>query len=431
MPTIDIGIDPSVFNSIYVPFLEQNNRIQIYFGGASSGKSVFVAQKKVYQHLMYPGEQMPRKTLVVRKVHNTVRHSAFAEISNVIKQWGLNEKVFRIIPSKLEIHRVDGRSSFICAGLDDVDRLKSIQGVTDVWLEEATETSEDDIKQLNLRLRGKRDLPKEFVLTYNPISALHHLKRNFHDRKHGNVSILKTTYKDNKFLDDEDRSEIEKLKEQDPVFYKIYGLGDWGILGNLVYTNYVIDDFDRKALFDYRHMRYGADWGFNHPSCILEVAYKDDEIFICDGIYAKGLTNMELINEAKCWLKHRKVGDVRIVADSSEPDRILEFKRAGFSIVGAEKGKDSIKFGIDFLRRKKRHIHSSMQDYINEIQSYSYRKDRDGNVLDEPVDMNNHYMDAERYAFERDSKREFGVSFKELTKAREPSLTAGIMTEEF
>ena len=143
-----------------------------------------------------------------------------------------------------------GRTSFICAGLDDVQRLKSIQGVTDIWFEEPTEASKTDFQQLNLRLRGKRDLPKEICMSFNPISALHWLKATFFDIPNDRVSILKSTYRDNKFLDDEDREQIEWLKQEDPQYYEIYGLGNWGELGDHVYSNYVVEKFDKNKFDD-------------------------------------------------------------------------------------------------------------------------------------------------------------------------------------
>jgi phage terminase large subunit len=376
-----------------LPYLGNGKRIEIFYGGASSGKSVFIAQKKVYQHLKERG----RKTLVVRKVGKTLRHSTFAEIKKVITEWGLNHVLFRVNKSDMEITRVDGGSQFVFAGLDDVEKLKSIQGITDIWIEEATEITQEDFQQLNLRLRGKGGPSKHIIMSFNPVSALSWIKKFFFDTTSDNLKILKTTYKHNRFIDDEDKAEIERLKTVDPVYYQIYALGNWGVIGNLVYTNYVEEEFDRDAFND-SQIYQGLDWGYNDPSAFIKVGYKDGEIYIMNSLYVKGLTNTELMSVAggEKWIDRKKI----IIADSSEPARIKEWRNHDWKVRPAKKGKDSVKFGIDFIRRHKIHIHPENQDYINEIQGYAYREDKDGHVLEEPIDFNDHLMAAKRYAFE-------------------------------
>ena len=408
---IDFKLDKSVFNETFYPYLEKDKGDEVYYGGASSGKSVFVAQKKVFQHLKDAG----RKTLVARKVARTLRQSVFAEVCNVLSEWHLMNKVFRVNKSDMEITRVDNATKFVFAGLDDVEKLKSIQGITDVWVEEATEISFKDYTQLKLRARHGR-FANQMILTYNPVSALSWLKGVFHDRPDPDRLIVKTTYKDNRFLKQETRDFIERLAIDDPEYYKIYGLGDWGVLGNLVYSNYIIESFDTNAFND-SDIYYGLDWGYNDPSAFVKMAYKDREIYILDGLYRSGLTNLELMRE----VEERFGKDMRITADSSEPARIEEWRKAGWKIEGAEKGKDSVKFGIDFCRRHLIRIHENMVEFAGEIQSYGYRENKqstgeDDKYLEEPIDARNHYMDAMRYgfeklAYERPRPIDMGISF--------------------
>ena len=393
---IDIEISKKVFNEVYIPHLDSDKkyRFEHIYGGAGSGKSVFVAQKKVYQHLRDVG----RKTLVVRKVGKTSRHSTFAEIRSVIGTWDC-EKLFKINKSDLEITNYVNRNQFIFTGLDDVEKLKSIHGITDVWIEEAAEITREDFQQLNLRLRGIGPIPKQITFTYNPISALSWIKADFHDAEVDNGIILKTTYKHNRFLDEEYIGVIEDLKNKDPIYYQIYALGNWGVLGNLVFTNYEVESFDIKdenGNFLFEKVFNGIDWGFNDPSALVRIGLRDSELYVFDGLYAKGLTNTELIDEAENVITR---GDL-FTADSSEPARIKEWRKKGFNVRSAKKGKDSVRFGIDFIRRHRIHIHPSMQEFINEIQGYVYKKDKDGNTLEEPLDFKNHYMDAMRYALE-------------------------------
>jgi len=387
---ININISKKIFNNIYLSYLENETRFEIFYGGAGSGKSRFVFQRNLLRHL----KPLKRKTLIIRKVGRTSRHSTFAETTGLISEWDVN-KLFKINKSDMEITCMNG-NKMIFSGLDDVEKLKSISGITDIIIEEATEISEDDLNQLNLRLRGKTEVKQQITMMFNPISALHWIKKRFFDLRSEDVTILKTTYKDNKFLNQDYIKQIENLKTQDPVYYEIYALGNWGVLGNLVYTNYEVFDFDCERFFNNSYA--GLDWGFNDPSAYIKVAYYDSELWVWDEYYRSGLTNSELMNELESEKKQR------ITADSSEPARIKEFKQNGFKINEAIKGKDSIKFGIDFIRRHKINIHTKCSNFLKEIQGYSYRKDKDGNVLEEPVDFNNHLMDALRYALEELSK---------------------------
>lgn len=411
MSRINVEISKSVFNPVYLPYLDNDTRFEVFYGGASSGKSVFVAQKKVYQHLLAPG----RHTLVVRKVARTLRHSAFAEVVGVIRRWNLYNTVFRVNKSDMEIIRIDDKSRFIFAGLDDVEKLKSIRGVTDQWIEEASEITEDDFKQLNLRMRGQTGFPKQIDLTFNPISALSWQKRFFFDFPKPNATVLKTTYLDNQFLEEEDRQEIEALKERDPMYYKIYGLGEWGVIGNLVYTNYVIEEFDDTEFSD-TQVYQGIDWGFNDPSVFIKIGFKDAEIYILDYVYKKKHTNIEFLQAVE--QRNGKYENDRSVpafmknkptkADSSEPARIKEWRQKGWMVIPARKGHGSVKFRIDFIRRHRIHIQPWQQEFVNEITSYCYREVQTSvNGLpkaipdpDNPVDFNNHLMDAMGYALE-------------------------------
>ena len=384
--TVSVKINP-----VYFDYLDSDARYEIFYGGAGSGKSVFAAQKKVLQHLRDKG----RRTLVLRKVKNTIRGSVFAQIKEVIYDMGVKHK-FNIpkgASGHFDITGPDG-NEFVFAGLDDAEKLKSIVGITDVWVEEAPELNEEDFKQVDLRLRGKGKYPKQIILTYNPVSALSWLKSYFHDVNRDNCTILKTTYKDNLFIDDEYVQMLEEMKDRDYVYYQIYALGEWGVLGNLIFTNYIIEDIPTEDHY-YGSIYQGIDFGFNDPSAYVKVGLKDDELYIYDELYLRGLTNNELIPYVK-----ERLSKGKIVADSSEPDRIKEFRQKGVDMTSAVKGKDSVKAGLDWAKRKRIHIHPSCVNFINEIQSYKYREDKDGNIYDEPVDMNNHLMDAFRYALE-------------------------------
>ena len=391
--SIEIKINRNVFNDVYIPFLYNDKRTEIYYGGAGSGKSVFVAQKMIIKWL-----QGGHNILIVRKTMRTNRKSTFALIRQILSFWKIDPNWYEVNRSELVVTNKINHSQIIFAGLDDVEKLKSITfetGIlTDIWVEEANEITESDYNQLDLRLRGRCSVSFQITMTFNPVSALSWIKKRFFDQIDESVSILKTTYKDNKFIDEEYKKKLESLKDIDPVYYKIYAIGDWGVIGNLIFSNYIIEEFDIERFSDFL---CGIDFGFNHPSACLKIAESDDDIFICDEIYERGLTNSDLIE----MVDKRFGKGYRICADSAEPDRILEFRRAGFNIYASVKGKDSVKHGLDWLKRRRIHIHKkNCPNTAAEIQTFKYREDRDGNVLEEPVDFKNDAMSALRYGIE-------------------------------
>lgn len=233
---VNIKISKKVFNEIYLPYLENRDRYLIFYGGGSSGKSYFVAEKLIYQ-LIHPKRC---NVLVVRQTGDTNRKSTFALFKQVIGNWKL-KKYFKINESDMHITcRLTGNEVIFC-GLDDIEKLKSTTfengELTDIWVEEATECLEDDINQLKVRLRGGTS-KKQMILTFNPVNIRHWIKRHFIDSKIATVCF--STYKDNKFLSDDDRKALEDLKYSDKYTYEVYCLGKWGILGKTVFDARVI-----------------------------------------------------------------------------------------------------------------------------------------------------------------------------------------------
>ena len=179
-------------------------RFLILYGGAGSGKSYAAAQKILTRIL----SEAPHKILVIRKVAATLRHSVYALFKELIYNEGL-EAFFKFNESSLEITNTLNNNKIIFKGLDDPEKIKSIAGITSIWVEEATELLENDLEQLNLRLRGPTEHYKQIIITFNPVSAHHWLKRRFFDRKKDDVYFLKTTYKDNPFIDPEYKEQLE------------------------------------------------------------------------------------------------------------------------------------------------------------------------------------------------------------------------------
>ena len=228
---VNIKISKKVFNDVYLPFLDNTDRYLVFYGGGSSGKSYFIAQRFIYK-LIHPTRC---NLLVVRQTGDTNRRSTFPLLKQVISHWNLSEH-FRVNESDMRIKCLLTGNEVAFAGLDDVEKIKSITfesgELTDIWVEEATETKEVDINQLKVRLRGGKS-KKQIVLSFNPINIQHWIKKHFIDSKLATVCF--STYKDNKFLTDDDRKALEDLKQIDEYTYRVYCLGEWGVLGKTVF----------------------------------------------------------------------------------------------------------------------------------------------------------------------------------------------------
>ena len=228
---INIKISKKVFNDVYFPYLDNEDRYLVFFGGGSSGKSYFIAQRWIYK-LIHPSRC---NLLVVRQTGDTNRRSTFPLLKQVISNWNL-AKHFKVNESDMRIKCLLTGNEVAFAGLDDVEKIKSITfengELTHIWVEEATETQEADINQLKVRLRGGKS-KKQIVLSFNPINIQHWIKKHFIDSKLATVCF--STYKDNKFLTDDDRKALEDLKYIDEYTYNVYCLGQWGILGKTVF----------------------------------------------------------------------------------------------------------------------------------------------------------------------------------------------------
>lgn len=380
-------------NSAYSFLLEYGPRFEVIMGGAGSGKSFAIAQHIVLS--LFEKSHAGRNWLCVRKVAKTLRHSVFSLLKQILADMDLLKYVN---VNKTDMTFSYGNRSIILMGLDDVEKLKSINNITDIWIEEATETTPDDVKQLNLRLRGG-ELKKRIILSFNPISSLHWLKGYFIDNPSENVRVTKTTYIDNAFLDAEYIKELESLKNKDPYYYQVYALGEWGVLGNVVFSNYKVQDFTFKD-DDYTDLCCGIDFGFVHASAVIKCGYRDGKLYVIDELYGKGWTNTDFIEAAKDYFADSLDG-LTITADSAEPDRIEEWERAGFRITPAKKGKGSLRYGIDYLVGQEIIVHAkNCPNLLREMQTYKRREDKNGNTLEEFVEINDDAIAALRYATE-------------------------------
>lgn len=393
-------------NKVYKPQLENMSRVQILYGGSSSGKSVFKAQEVWFDLL-----KNDRNYLVCRAVARTLRRSVMNEIRKAITEAGVLD-LFDVNKSEGIITCKPTRKQALFAGLDDVEKIKSITpedgALTDIWVEEATETNRADIKQLMKRQRGGSEkTPKRLHLTFNPIYQNHWIYEDYFapigwatDQTEYNspeLSILKTWYIHNKFLTQQDIDGL--VNEKDEYYRNVYTYGNWGVLGDVIFTNWRIDDLSGMR-DQFNNPKWGLDFGFSaHPAGISGSHYDKTRktIYIFDELYETGLTNDLLATEAQ-----RLCGNSLIIGDSAEPKSIVEMQNNGVNIIGAKKGKDSITFGIDWLKQQTIVVDKKCVNHIKELQQYQWKKDANGNAVTppKPVDKNNHLLDALRYAYE-------------------------------
>lgn len=218
-------------NASFLPLFGDESRYLVLKGGGGSGKSIF-AGRKILERSIYEGNH---RFLVCRKVGRTLRDSCFKQLIGELNEYypGL---AYKANQSDMRITFPVSQSEILFSGLDDVEKLKSIYNITGIWIEEASELLESDFNQLDIRLRGETAHYKQIILTFNPISIVHWLKARFFDRKMENCTIHESTYKDNRFLDEENIRVLEGYKDTDPYYYTVYCLGHWGVTGKTVFN---------------------------------------------------------------------------------------------------------------------------------------------------------------------------------------------------
>lgn len=398
---INLNISKKVFNPVYYPYLEYTAPTEIFYGGSSSGKSYFLAQRTVIDML-----KGGHNYLIIRKVALTVRKSVFNEITKAISFFKVGS-YFNINKSDLVITCHNGYQ-IIFSGLDDKEKIKSVtpaKGViTDIWYEEATEGDYEDVQQLDKRLRGVSSVKKRIILSFNPIYQTHwiyttyfqgHWNDSSTQYKDNEVSILKTTYRDNQFLTADDIERLENTK--DKYYRDVYLDGKWGILGKAIFTNWRTEDLTEKRKY-FDTFQNGLDFGYAaDPAAPTHCHYdkKTMTLYILDARYCYGMTNDLLAAEIK-----NMIGNQIIRCDCAEPKSIRELRDLEVSAIPCTKGKDSVNFGIQWLQQIQIVIHYELREAINEFTVYKWKEDKDGNVIPEPVDKNNHIIDSIRYATE-------------------------------
>ena len=363
--------------------VETKKRVNILYGGAGSSKSWSIAQFLLLEK-MYKEQDI--RMLITMKTRPALKKAAWLLMNDLIKKYDLPG----CVPNKSDLTLTVGNNQMFFVPLDDPEKLKSFEKINYIWGEEFTENTWDDFLQLGLRCRGENKNGKnQLYFSFNPVDELSFLKA-ITDNPPDNTAVQHSTYKDNPFLDADNREYIESLKTQDLTYWKIYGQGTWASPENIIYKNWdIVDEFPECD-----KVGYGLDFGFNNATALVKIGERDQEIYIDETLYESGLTNTDLITRMNDLIKNK---NDEIIADCAEPQRIEEIDNAGYNVFPCIKGKGSVKIGIDRVKRKKLHITKRSVNIIKEIKGYKWKEDRHGHVLDEPVPFRDHSMDAIRY----------------------------------
>lgn len=394
---IEFNYPSRVFNKhIYDKLTDYDTFTEVHYGGASSGKSHGVIQKVVFK--VCQDWKYPRKVLFLRKVGATVYDSIFEDVKQCLEKWKLLDKC-KVNNSAYRIELPNG-AQFIFKGLDNPEKIKSIKGVSDVVMEEASEFTLDDYTQLTLRLRDKKHKKRQIFLMFNPVSKVNWVYSAFFVKTPKNTVVYQTTYKDNRFLDDITKENIEELASRNEAYYKIYALGEFATLDKLVFPKY-----EKRLLnaSEWEHLPayFGLDYGFiNDPSAFVHVRIDDQnrKLYVVEEFVRKGLTNDKIAESIKA-LGYAKE---QIRADSAEKKSNQELRNLGIPrVIDVQKGPGSVMQGIQYLLQYDWVVDERCVKLIEELENYTWKKDKKTNeYINEPVDSYNHCIDAIRYALQ-------------------------------
>lgn len=395
---------PDIVGKGYGAFWRFKGRYKAVKGSRASKKSSTQALKAIIEIVENPTVNW----LVVRKVERTLRDSCFAQLKWAIHRLQL-DRYFKCSTSPLEITYVPTGQKILFRGLDDPLKVTSITvevgSLCRLWVEEAYEiTSEEAFDRLDESIRGQ--LPDgmyhQVVLTFNPWSDRHWLKKRFFDEPSGNVLAMTTNYMCNEFLSESDLILFEEMKKN-PRRYRTAGLGEWGIVEGLVFENWEEQAFDVNEVSKRPNVKsaFGLDFGYvNDPSTLFcgLVDTVAREIYVFDEMYEKGMSNEDILSK----VTEMGYAKERIKAESAEPKSIAYLRKAGLrNIRAAKKGPDSIRAGISLIQDYKIIVHPRCVNFLTEISNYTWDKDKFDNMVNKPIDDFNHLMDAMRYAMEK------------------------------
>lgn len=393
MAQINLTLKKSLFIPKFFPLLfDYSKRWEFWCGSAGSGKSYTIAQRIIIRCT-----KEPIRVLVCRRYATTLRNSCFALFKEILTKWQLLPYV-KVKETDMSITFPNG-SQIIMVGLDTEEKLLSLTNISTVWVEEAYEVEKSKVEQLNLRMRGTA-ANQQLILSWNPISKHSWLYEFTVNNPPENSVFIHSTYKDNPFLNPEYVQALDEMEIRNPEKYRVYGRGEWGVdSSGLVIKNWKSEAFDAMELAaaGLEH-RAGMDLGWIDKSAIIDTLYDkaNHTIYVFNEFYKSGCQPSELA----AAIKDMNLAKSKIKVDAAEPRTIQFFRNEGINAEGAAKGKDSVKAGLMFLQDNLIIVHPKCQNFITELENFSYIKSKQtGEWTEDTTHEWSHAIDACRYAY--------------------------------
>jgi phage terminase large subunit len=362
----------------FMTFHKTDMRIGVFQGGTRSGKTYNI----VLGWIILLTQKDDKTLTVCRETMVSLKNTVYRDFMEILYKLGLfdiNNLSKGDMTYKLGTNLIEFRN------LDDDQKIRGAKRDY-LYINEANEIPHPIFKQLMFRTTEK------IVLDYNPSDEFHWIYDDVLTRD--DCKFHKSTYLDNPFLPLEQVKEIERLKEIDPNYWRVYGLGERGMSEASIYKNWELTNMEKPEGYNC----YGLDFGFNDPNALVDIVIVDCEepyIWVDELLYQSQLTTPELVKEMRILGLSK---NDKVYGDNSRPETIQEIYNSGFNIHPCIKGPGSIKAGIDWIKRYKVKITKRSLNLQKEIKSYKWKVDKQERVLDEPVDINNHALDSLRYA---------------------------------
>ena len=362
-------------NIVCEHLLETDKKIIVEQGGTRSGKTYNIL---IWLIFYYCPDNKNKTITICRKTFPSLRASVMRDFIDILRSYGMYRE---------ESHNKSSSEYILYGNLIEFISLDQPQKVRGrkrdlLFINEANELFWEDWQQLLFRTKEK------VILDYNPSDEYHWIYDKVIPRD--DCAFFKTTYLDNPFLGESIKQEIERLKETDEQYWQIYGLGIKGITKSTIFRYLEVMEIPEQAKF----LSYGMDFGYtNDPTTLIGIWIDGYNLYAKEFLYRTLMTTTDINN----FLREMNINRELIWADSAEVRLIDELRRMGWNIRPSIKGRDSINAGIDLLKRYKIHLTKDSNNAIQEFRNYKWQEDRNGKMINKPIDNHNHLVDALRY----------------------------------
>ena len=368
-------------NRQFYDLINSKKRFKVHQGGTRSGKTFAACQYLTY---LLTTSKEPLVISIIRKTLPALKGSVLRYFVLILQQTGL---YFEGTHNKAENTFIYGEHTVEFLSVDEPQKIRGRKRNI-AFLNEANELNIEDFRQINMRCTDF------LILDFNPSDPVHWIYDEIIPREDCDTWI--TTYKDNKFLSKDLVFEIERMREKDPDYWRVYGEGQKAVYSaRQIFNNWNFIPYNEFPEFDpAAEAVIGLDFGFsNDESAATLIFKKNDKLFIHELLYKKGMTNSDLVE----YFKKLGYEDVLFYADAAEPKSIEQIKRDGLLIKPAIKGQGSINAGISLLKEFDIYVSKESKNIIKEYNNYYWEELKDGTIVNKPKDKFNHAMDSIRY----------------------------------